>query len=275
MAKAIISLTTISSRISRIYEVINSLLSQKSHVEVEVRLYVSREGFMLDQGIKNIPDTLSILSMQSNQFKIFFVENSGPYRKIIPVLKDSYLGLIECDYVVTADDDTLYPDYWLQSLVNINNKFDCVVAYRGRRISTNSRGFTPYETWQHSDESLLRPSYNTLGTGKDGILYKPNYFHDDVLDLEAALKIAPNADDLWLKYYTTINGARSVLVSSTLTNSFYDLGRYDDNTLYRKINKDGGNDKVMCSLQNYSMERYSKSYLDFFNADNIPNIDDA
>ena len=96
-----------------------------------------------------------------------------------------------------------------------------------------------------------------------------------MLDLEAALKIAPNADDLWLKYYTTINGVRSVLVSSTLTNSFYDLGRYDDNTLYRKINKDGGNDKVMCSLQNYSMERYSKSYLDFFNADNIPNIDDA
>ena len=65
--------------------------------------------------------------------------------------------------------------------------------------------------------------------------------------------------------HTAINGVPSVLLSSSLSDAFKDLGEDDENTLYRKINKFGGNDKAMNNLKLYFLRRYRLNVLDVLN----------
>ncbi len=266
MNELIISLTTIHSRIEKIHHVIESLLAQETDVTFKVCLFISREPYLLDEGIPTIPVQLSELEATSEgRFSVEYTENIGPYRKFMPILKDYFKDKIDFSYLVTVDDDTVYPTTWLQGLVDACKAKDCVVAYRGRKISCDESSIHRYRKWTHSDSSVLEPDIKTVGTGKDGIIYKPEYFHPDVIDIDSALRECNHADDLWLKLHTAINGVPSVLLSSSLSDAFKDLGEDDDNTLYRKINKFGGNDKAMSNLKAYFLNRYQLNVLDVFN----------
>ncbi|GFD69175.1 hypothetical protein [Alteromonas sp. KUL106] len=266
MSKVIISLTTIHSRVDKIHHVIKSLLAQECTIQFEVKLFISEKGYLLDEGIPNVPASLQELADNyPNLFSINYTENIGPYRKFIPILKDYFFDKDDFSYFVTVDDDTKYPITWLQTLVENAQKQECVVAYRGRVLSCDSRNIHRYKKWTHSDESVLEPNIKTVGTGKDGIIYKPEYFHPDVIDVESALRVCNHADDLWLKFHTAVNGVKSVLLASSLQEAFEDIGEEDENTLYRKINKHGGNDKAVESLVNYFLERYDLNMLDVFN----------
>ncbi|NMH60191.1 glycosyltransferase [Alteromonas ponticola] len=266
MSSLIISLTTIHSRVDKIHLVIESLLNQQTSIDFEVRLYISDEAYLLDKGINNIPDTLQRVAKNSDgRFNVFYTQNIGPYRKFLPLLKEYFADKIDFTYLVTVDDDTVYPDNWLQGLIEANQKHNCVVAYRGRQLVCDEESVMPYNTWIHSDSTVLQPSLKTVGTGKDGILYRPEYFHPDIVDIEQALAACNHADDLWLKVHTAINGVPSVLLAESLEEAFQDLGEEDDNTLYRKINKFGGNDVAMSNLHRYFLNRYRLNLLDVFN----------
>lgn len=266
MSQVIISLTTIHSRIEKLHFVIESLLQQQASLPYEVRLFISEEPYLLDEGIKSVPSELQQLANEnSGKFSINYAKNIGPYRKFLPVLTDYFKDALEFDYLVTVDDDTVYPSNWLEGLITAARANECVVAYRGRVISCDEKSIHRYRKWEHSTASVLEPSIKTVGTGKDGIIYKPEYFHPDVIDIESALKECNHADDLWLKMHTAINGVPSVLLSSSLSEAFKDLGEEDENTLYRKINKFGGNDRAMQNLSEYFMKRYELNILDVFN----------
>lgn len=266
MSKLIVSLTTIHSRINKLNQVIESLLLQECSIPFEVKLYISKEPYLLDKGIKEIPSELLELKKKNpNKFFITYTENIGPYRKFIPVLNDYFSDRDNFSYFVTVDDDTKYPQAWLEKLVQNAKQLDCVVAYRGRVLSCDGNSIHLYKKWKHSDDSVLVPNIKTVGTGKDGIIYKPEYFHPDVLDITSALKVCNHADDLWLKFHTAVNGVPSVLLASSLQEAFEDIGVEDENTLYRKINKHGGNDRAVQNLIKYFMERYQLNLLDVFN----------
>lgn len=266
MGKVIISLTTIHSRVEKIHHVITSLLAQNCNIPFEIKLFISKEGYLLDEGISEIPEILKVLERDNdNKFSVNYTENIGPYRKFIPILRDYFLDKDDFTYFVTVDDDTRYPSSWLQTLVDNAKELDCVVAYRGRVLSCDSNTIHRYKKWTHSDETVLKPDIRTVGTGKDGIIYKPEYFHPDVIDVSSALRVCNHADDLWLKFHTAINGVKSVLLASSLKETFEDIGAEDENTLYRKINKHGGNDKAVANLVKYFLERYNLNVLDVFN----------
>jgi len=266
MKNLVVSLTTIHSRINKIHHVITSLLSQDVDIKFEVRLYISEEPYLLDKGIQEIPEELARLYAEnSGKFSILKTTNIGPYRKFIPVLKEFYNDELNMDFLVTVDDDTVYPDSWLRKLVNEIQKRDCVIAYRGRQISCDATSMHRYKKWKHSNDDLLEPSILTVGTGKDGIIYKPDFFHPDVIDVQSALAVCNHADDLWLKVHTAMNGVSSMLLSSSLNEAFQDMGENDENTLYKQINKFGGNDAAMSNLIDYCWFRYRLNLLDVFN----------
>ncbi|RDV26563.1 hypothetical protein DXV75_06090 [Alteromonas aestuariivivens] len=266
MEKVIISLTTIHSRINSLHHVIQSLLGQNCTIPFQIKLFISKEAYLLDEGILDIPIELQALADQhGNKFSINYTKNLGPYRKFIPLLKDYFQDKEDFTYLVTVDDDTKYPSTWLQKLVDNAKVHNSVVAYRGRVLSCDQRSIHRYKKWTHSDESVLIPDIKTVGTGKDGIIYKPEYFHPDVIDIDTALRVCNHADDLWLKFYTAVNGVKSVLLASSLQEAFEDMGTEDENTLYRKINKNGGNDQAVQNLMKYFLERYDLNMLDVFN----------
>ena len=266
MNKIIISLTTIHSRVEKIHNVIQSLIEQQCDMPFEIKLFISKEGYLLDKGIVAIPAKLQELAdSHSQSFSINYTKNIGPYRKFIPILTDYFLDKDDFSYFVTVDDDTKYPNSWLQTLVDNAERQHCVVAYRGRVLACDENSVHRYSRWKHSDESVLVPDIKTVGTGKDGIIYKPEYFHPDVIDVESALRVCNHADDLWLKFHTAVNGVKSVLLAASLQEAFEDIGSDDENTLYRKINKHGGNDKAVENLVSYFLQRYGLNMLDVFN----------
>ena len=79
MSKVIISLTTIHSRVEKIHHVITSLLTQNCNIPFEIKLFISKEGYLLDEGIPEIPEALRSLENDNNEkFSVNYTENIAP-----------------------------------------------------------------------------------------------------------------------------------------------------------------------------------------------------
>lgn len=248
--KVIISLTTISSRIAQINMVLNHLLKQ-DYENFEIRVHISKDSYLLDKGILDIDDNV----LCDPKIKYIFVKNTGPYRKLIPVLNE-FWGTHQA--IVTVDDDVIYPSNLLSTLLVANQIFDCPIAFRGRKIKFDKTTILPYNQWQKTELSSC--SISNLPTGKDGIFYRPSYFHKDVLDIDKAVELAPTTDDLWFKWYTVLNEKPSVLLFNSLADSF-DVANETNETLFDSFNKHTNNDQVIQNLEEYFKHKYSKTML--------------
>jgi hypothetical protein len=70
-----------------------------------------------------------------------------------------------------------------------------------------SRGFADYTNWH---DGLHEPRLGNLPTGQSGVMYRRSYFPAD-LQLEAALRLAPTHDDLWLRWLTALQGVPALI----------------------------------------------------------------
>jgi hypothetical protein len=255
MHNLIISLTTISSRLNHIHLVIQSLLDQDFPSDAyEVRLYLSEQPYLLDQGCPTITNDLSrLLEQNYDRVYVKYVENTGSYRKILPVLDEVYRGTSAqfCNtLIVTADDDTAYPGWWLGQLYENYLKHRCVVGFRGRAMGFEKEKLISYREW--SKNITENPSMLNTPTGKDGVLYSPLHLYPSVRDIHAAKYYAPKADDLWLKAHTLLTGVPSFIINTTLKQEFPSVtGREPDVSLYRAFNQLGGNDDALARIENY------------------------
>lgn len=259
----LIGLTSICGRERALERTLQSLSSQILPLDgrrVELHLFLSNHPHLLDPGFKSIPAFLYRQQLLNRllgrlSFSIHWVPNWGPYRKILPLLDLLTLGDIEEDpFIITADDDTIYPSTWLQELVTAQERWNCVVAFRGRQIVLRDGEFTPYNQWIVNSKRLLSPSILTVPTGKDGVCYRLSHIDWRVHNISKALLIAGNADDLWLKTHTLLTQTPCVLLHSHLHEQFPELsysgktirqgilGQDIGPTLFLNVNKAGGND---------------------------------
>lgn len=263
-----IGLTSIRGREGALLRTLGSLLRQSLHgVEsvVELHLFLSREPYLLDRGFSAVPLALRRLQRPAAPgrigFAVHLVQNCGPYRKLLPLIQRLSPAQLAADpLLITADDDTLYPRNWLQRLLEAERRWGCVVGFRGRQLQIDSeRRILPYGQWLKNDPQLLEPSLRTVPTGKDGVCYRLSHLHASVLDLPRAIALAGHADDLWFKRCTLLMGVPSVLLHHSFEQQFPELtgrGRRvggkvrleEDSSLFLALNKAGGNDRVMESL---------------------------
>lgn len=241
----IVSLTTISSRLEKIASVIENILEQ-DFSDFHVVLYVSKEPWLLDEGVVSLPHNLKALQKMGG-FEVKWTKNIGPYRKLIPALKENWGKDVK---IVTIDDDVVYPNDFLKTLSLASEIYECPVAYRGREINTNPVGdILPYRSWLGS--SLAGASGMKVPTGKDGVIYRTSHFSKTVFDQEKAVKLAKTADDLWFKWNTVKNGFASCLLFDNLKESFEVLDGEDEVNLYSHYNRDGKNDDVVSNLESW------------------------
>lgn len=205
----IVTLTTIRSRLHLVPKVLESLLLQTLR-PTRIELNISREPYLLDEGIA--PDDPILLElMKAPLLQINWVLNIGPYRKIWSFLESHFSQTgAKKRLFVTVDDDTLYPSYFLQQLYSSYLQYGCVIAFRGRHIEMVGENIAPYDQWTWGQ---VQPSHNNLPTGKDGIFYSTEFFTKDFLDLTEALRTAPTADDLWIKWHCSLNGVPAVVLN--------------------------------------------------------------
>lgn len=252
-----ISLTTINQRLNATEKVIESLSSQTTLPE-KINLYISKEAYLLDQGIKE--DDPILKQIEKNPLvAIHWVKNTGPYRKIIPYVT----AFFDKQYTnhkkfITVDDDTIYPPYFIERLVAEHKKHDCVIAFRGRKITKNEKSIEKYaKLGLGSQEPLIE----NLPTGKDGIIYCTSFFTREFINIEKAIELAPTADDMWIKWHTSMNGVKSVILNPEASTSDYksfpvfDYSKeFRDLSLFKMHNADGAgskNDKTVNSLEEH------------------------
>jgi hypothetical protein len=253
-----ICLTAISARMGSVGSTLCSLLAQ-DYPEFSVRLYLSREAFLLDAGIPGrLPREIADLCAGSERMTIRFVPNIGPYRKILPFLSETRGR--RC-LVATADDDTIYPEDWLLGLVKAFRQHRCVICYRGHFMRRENRRFRDYQSWMRGS-SGRNPDLFNLPTGKDGVLYDTSFFHPAVLNYARALSLARTADDLWLKWhYSALEDVPTFVINSDCASQSFQDHAFGD-SLYRSFNRDGGNDAAVERLEDYTRARRRRAFAE-------------
>jgi hypothetical protein len=136
--------------------------------------------------------------------EIRLCENFGPHTKYYPYLlsADMFEGPL-----VTADDDVLYPRWWLEGLVRAHHENPEVVScYRAYLMSLGSRGITPYRTWEPCKST--RPSFLHFATGVSGCIYPPLLLNKLRLTGSEFMRLCPREDDVWLHVNALRNGIK-------------------------------------------------------------------
>ena len=194
--QVIVSLTCISKRIPYILPVINSLRNQTMQPD-KIILWLSKDKYLYDQGVpyKKIPRNIRKLAESAdNNFEIHYTENTGPFRKLLPALKKFNSSE---DIIVTADDDIIYPEYWLDSLYKAFLKNKCITCFRARKILFDDKNnLKPYSTWPVLDHLDSRKELFLCPTGNNGILYSPEFFDERIFN-PIFRKICPSRCDIW------------------------------------------------------------------------------
>jgi len=186
-------------------------------------VYLSEEPHLIDEGFKDkrvvYGPLLAFLERYSDSVCVKFVPNEGPFRKLLPLLKDKW---DEDCIIITIDDDTYYHPDLVKNLVTDYYEQDCVINYRGFTPDISDIRELTYEKRATSLEK--RHPYN-FPTGKGGVLYCPKFFHktgEVIFNRDIYLKTCRTADDVWFMLLRVLNG-----VDCYLDNKVYML---KDNT---------------------------------------------
>ena len=258
-----VTLTTISSRMTSLPAVIESL-RQQTYRPAKVYLHLSQEAYLLDKGVAEDDPLLQELTAD-RWVQVRWVPNLGPYRKIFPFLQAGGYGQAldrqsDGDLFITVDDDTLYPPRFVEYLLRNYEAYGCIVAHRGRRIRLSAGGsspsFLPYAKWH---DGVREPRLSNLPTGQGGVLYRRSWFPEN-LESEAAFALAPTHDDLWLRWLTARQGVPAVILQPNAVARTSELSfpaasaeaLTKDQTLWGAYNAStGGNDKALIAIQAY------------------------
>lgn len=212
----IVTLTSTSERIQILQYTLMSLLAQDCKPD-RIVVFLSREPYLMDRGIKKIPSWLDRM-ISEKKVELEWVENTGPYRKLIPV----YARASNEDWIITCDDDVIYGSQWLSSLIKAGNKYPkAIVCGRARRPVMNLwKKRQSYINWP-----LVPPDTNgknLLPIGIAGVLYRKPLLDERIMFSNDYKKLAPKQDDLWFNLARQVAGT-NVYVAPEVDDNVYPI----------------------------------------------------
>lgn len=196
----IVSLTTTSERFDLLRITLLSLLHQRHRAD-KIVVWISSDAYLSDRGVEsvNILDERfhEILASHPDLVEFRFTPNTGPYRKLLPILQNCG----DDDLIITADDDIFYGELWLQKLLAAHQENASIpVVARARKVTRTRWNTTKgYRYWnlirergEHSEELLV-----TFG---GGAVLKKAHFTPDFINNTDFMQLAPTTDDIWFTY---------------------------------------------------------------------------
>ena len=205
-----ISLTTILDNLNVLQPSLISLINQTQKAD-RICLYISQEPYLQDRGISMdmIPDWLKNMPIE-----IHTVENTGPYRKLLPLLEEVWDN---DEVIITVDDDTFYHPDLVKNMVGAYIESGACIACRCTYIGDPSEN--EYEKLGKAKPLDL---YN-YHTGKGAVLYHPSMFKKEQPErgilAKDYLHLSPTNDDHWFNLWRIYNRIPcKVLQFSYMTN---------------------------------------------------------
>ena len=186
----IVSLTSYPARFGTLHLTIKSLLDQTVRPD-RIILWIGTSA------IGEIPP--EVREFEGGIFSIRACDDVGSFTKIVP-------ALIACPdaFLITADDDNYYPDFWLERLVAAYDSHNPTIVYhRGHRPTFLADGkLAPYREWDREviDSRSLKPGTSVMPTGVGGVLYPPGSLPVETTDLNLIRQLCSTCDDSWLYF---------------------------------------------------------------------------
>lgn len=216
-----VNLTTTSERLKLCRVALTSLLMQ-SRLPDQIYLWVSRGAYLSDKGIADdeIVNRLFLSLPETNRhlIQIRWTSNTGPYRKLIPVLREAAPE----DLIVTADDDIFYGESWLSTLLaEYESGEGRAVAGRVRQITYNRIGKkTSYMHWGLINEKKVVDRDYIVTFGGGAVLTRSMFREEDIY-CDAFLDAAPRSDDLWYTKLLNMTKKEIIIVPSAMSELFF------------------------------------------------------
>ena len=95
--------------------------------------FLSVEPFLQDTGFKDRKITnvnlIDIFNKYKDLIQIKWVKNTGPYRKLIPIIEEK-IGTNENSIIITIDDDVEYNKNLIEKMVYSYLENECVISCR-------------------------------------------------------------------------------------------------------------------------------------------------
>lgn len=207
-----INLTTTYQRLGLCRIALTSLLLQ-SQLPDRVNLWISTEPYLRDKGITDSSKIDQLIESLPSEGRdcicIRWVSNIGPYRKLIPMLRESGPD----DVIVTADDDIFYGRNWLSKLLQAYKAAGGKpVASRVRTEIVNFLGRkTSYSHWPLIKKPMIVRDKYIVTFGGGAILTRAMFREQDIGD-NSFLEVAPTADDLWYSKLLRLRNNEVVVV---------------------------------------------------------------
>lgn len=205
--KIIISLTSYDSRMKLAAKSIYSILKGTyKNIHIVLTLY--------KDDIKNIPEELKLF-IDNDLIEIIEVDaNLKSHLKYFYAMQK-----YKDNYIITIDDDFIYPINFIENLIKHKHK-KVIVAARGHILKTSKYDYT-------SIPIKNKISLNNLGLGAFGIIYPPSCLtlsNDNIKEIE---KILHN-DDVYLKILELRNEIPTMILNLP-ANSYTELKTNTDN----------------------------------------------
>ena len=238
-----VSLTSIFQNQSELVQTLTSIINQTLRPNA-IHLYLSEQPHLQDIGFKDKKitndDLIRLLDERKDIIELHWVENEGPYRKLLPLLKEKWNE--DC-IIITIDDDTVYVKNLIENMVSDYGAHGCVVNYRGFTPKMASLSEFSYF---NRDEPIEKDLYN-FPTGKGGILYKPSFFHctnDLIFRKDIYLNTCTTGDDIWF-YLIRIKNNVPCFLRIGYDNIYCDMDLSTPYSLYGNYNSQNSNNTNM------------------------------
>lgn len=260
-----VSVTSIYDNQHLLVQTLRSIAKQ-TYRPTKCYIFLSTEPYLLDKGFTNkkILDELHIfLSIHDSLFVVKWVKNTGPYRKLLPLLKEKWNE--DC-LILTIDDDIVYHPSMIASYIDDYNKYKCCIAYRGYTPVIKDDMFKDI-TYAERGPPEMRHIYNFANSGV-GTVTHPSFFHntgDLVFNDTLINKLCKTTDDIWYYFCRIANRIDTVVINKPQLFQFNDVRR--DRGLFFTFNCDSKetnkihNGKSMCK-NSVNMIKTAKAFRD-------------
>ncbi|ODA39137.1 putative glycosyltransferase [Desulfosporosinus sp. BG] len=188
--KIIISMTTYPKRFNNIYLCLKSLLLQSVKPDkIIIWLGSDTDPSFLTEAMKSLQE-------YGVEFRFDSDKNLMPHKKYFYALQE-----YPEDVIITVDDDVVYPENFVKSLIEYHQKFpQAVCARRVHKITFDANGrLQPYDKWVKECKSVIEPSQLLVAVGVGGVLYPPHSLDEKAFNVSDIKRLCLRTDDLWLK----------------------------------------------------------------------------